>query len=119
MAQQTTRDALRSATLGQKSQFRSKIVEYNGVEFEVRQPDLRSRQYILKNAKDKNGDFDIVSFMVHSVITCTYIPGTQDRVFDESDLEAFLAQNTGGFVEVLGNEVSSLMNVEEENEVKN
>lgn len=109
---QSMRDKIRSATLGKKTQFRSKIFEYEGFEVEFRQPNLRDRKALLDHAKNGKGEFDMIEFIVWSVILNTYIPGTNEKVFDENDYEVMMQQNTGSFVDQFGTEISELMNTE-------
>ena len=111
---QSVRDKLRSATLGKKTQFKSKVFEWEEMEFEFRAPNLKKRQVLLKKAKDKNGDFDIIQFIVWSVIECTYEPGTNDTIFEHEDYDALMEQGSGSFVEVFGAEISELMNAQDE-----
>lgn len=111
---QSIRDQIRSATLGKKTQFKSKVFEWEGISVEFRQPNLRQRKNLLKKAKDKNGEFDIIEFIVNSVIQCTYIPDTTDNVFEDEDYESLMQQGSGSFVEVFGAEISELMNAGDE-----
>ena len=111
---QSIRDQLRSATLGKKSNFRTKIFNYEGLDVEFRAPNLKQRQNIIKKSKDKNGDLDVVDFIAHSVIECTYVPGTNDNVYEQEDYDALMQQGSGSFVEIFGAEVSALMGVEDE-----
>jgi hypothetical protein len=50
---------------------------------------------------------------VWSVISNTYVPDTSDKVFDESDYDIMIKQNSGSFVDKFGAEIAELMNVEE------
>ena len=111
---QSIRDQIRAATLGAKPQFKSKEVDYNGISVELREPNLKDRRKLLEMAKNSKGEFDMVSFIIYSVILCTFIPGTSEKVFSPEDADAFFELNTGGFVEVFSSAVSELMNVSEE-----
>jgi len=115
---QSIRDQIRSSTLGAKPQFKTKLVDLDGTEVEIRQPNLKDRQKLLKMAKDKEGNFEMISFLLWAVILCTYVPNTNEKVFSEEDYDSMLEMNTGGFVEKLGGEVSALMN-EEDTSTKN
>lgn len=112
---QSIRDQIRAATLGAKPQFKSKEVEYNGVTVEVRQPNLRDRKKLLEASRNSKGDFDVILFTINSVVLCTYVPGTNEKVFSPEDVEAFMELNTGSFVETFSAAVSELMNTEETN----
>lgn len=115
--QQSVRDQIRAATLGQKTQFKSKKFDYNGIEVEFRQPNLKDRKLLLKKSRDNKGELDMIEFIVWSVISNTYAPGTSEKVFDASDYDAMMEQGTGSFVDQFGNEIAELMNVEDD--VKN
>ena len=114
---QSIRDKIRAKTVGSTTQFKSKKFDYEGIEVEFRQPNLKDRKLLLKKARDKNGEFDMIEFIVWSVISNTYVPDTNEKVFDETDYEVMLNQNTGSFVDKFGAEIAELMNVEED--VKN
>jgi hypothetical protein len=42
-------------------------------------------------------------------IACTYTPGTDERVFEDADLEAIMSSPAGGFLASLGQVAQSLM----------
>jgi hypothetical protein len=109
---QSIRDKIRAATIGKKSQFRTKIFNYEGIEVEFKAPNLKDRKTLLNRAKGDNGDLDMINFIVWSVILNTYIPGTNERVFDESDYDAMMNQGTGSFVDQFGQEVAEIMTAE-------
>lgn len=111
---QTIRDKIRAATLGKPTQFKSKTFTYEGVDVEFRQPNLRDRQLLITKSRNKAGDFDFVEFLVWSVISNTYVPGTTEKVFEESDYDAMIAKNSGSFVDKFGAEIAELLNVEED-----
>jgi len=112
---QSIRDQIRAATLGAKPQFKTKIVEYAGLEVEVKQPNLKDRRKLLEKARDEKGNFDVVLFTIWAVILNTYVPNTGEKVFSPEDAEAFMELNTGSFVETFSAAVSELMNTEETN----
>jgi hypothetical protein len=109
---QSIRDKIRSATIGKKTQFRNKIFNYEGVEVEFRSPNLKDRKTLLNRAKDEKGELDMINFIVYSVILNTYIPGTNEKVFDENDYDAMMNQSTGSFVDLFGTEIAEIMNAE-------
>lgn len=110
---QSVRDKIRSATLGKPVQFKSKVFTYEGVDVEFRQPNLKDRQTLINKARKSDGELDFVEFLVWSVISNTYVPETNEKVFEEGDYEVMIQQNTGSFVDQFGGEIASLMNVEE------
>ena len=111
---QSIRDKIRSVTLGKPVQFKSKKFEYEGIEVEFRQPNLKDRQLLINKARNKDGEFDFIEFIVWSVISNTYVPDTNEKVFDESDYDVMVKQNSNSFVDKFGGEIAELMNVEED-----
>lgn len=111
---QSIRDQIRAATLGKKTQFKSKEFDYDGIKVEFRQPNLKDRQMLINKAKSKDGDFDFVEFLVWSVISNTYVPGTDERVFEAADYDSMVGKPTGSFVDKFGAEIAEIMNVEDD-----
>ena len=110
------RDDLRAATLGQTRKFISRKVKYNGQEFEIRQPTIKARAALRKQSSvyrvDGTVDFDLFEFIVQAVIANTFIPGTDERVFEPNDYEALVANPPGGFIDEFGAIATELMNVD-------
>lgn len=105
---QTKRDALRSATLGNKPEFIKRIVKWGGQEFEVRQPSIAQRSE-LKNLCSINTaqdalNFDPYQMLVWAVIKLTFVPGTEERVFEDEDFDELMSQpdSEDSFVNSLG-----------------
>ena len=113
MSKQSIRDQIRSATIGEKSEFKSKIVKYNGVEVEIRQPSVKSRKDIMAKAMTDNGTVDFAEFLTFAVLFNTYVPDTNELVFEDTDYDALMAKPTGGFLDKFGSDAAELMNVED------
>lgn len=118
------RDKLRkAATSGKHRQFKKKIVKFNGEEFEVRQPSNAIRSQILAKSKiisrDQTEEIDIGAMQVWGVIQLTYVPGTDERVFEEADYETLANEPTGGIVDTLSPVITEFLNVESQVEAKN
>jgi len=118
------RDSLRKLTVGAEKDFANEIVEYNGDKFEIRQPSVSVRSKILKKASvsDDFDDFGKVEFdkmQIYAVIYCTYVPDTDERVFDESDIPALKDQPTDSFVDDFAAAAMSLMNAKPQEDAKN
>jgi hypothetical protein len=114
---QSIRDKIRAATVGKKVNLRTKVFNYEGVDIEFRAPNLKVRRDLLNKSKGDNGELDMIEFIVQSVILCSFVPGTIERVFEESDRDVLLNQSTGSFVDIFGGEIAQLMVVEQD--VKN
>lgn len=78
-AVQLTRDELRKALLGTVPKPKSMLIELFGVEVELRQPNLGA---ILKT-RDASDD---VSRAIDMIIEYAYVPGTDDHVFEDTDV---------------------------------
>lgn len=90
------RDELRAATLGAASVRATRVVEWNGKQYEVRSPSLAQSRKLANLAKQAGSD-DFKA-MVHGIIQTVYIPGTDTQVFDARDEEALLARGMRDFV---------------------
>lgn len=121
------RDKLRSATLGSSNKFKKETVEINGNEFEIRQPTLKQRGELsrkaMKISTDENGktdtQFDIFEFQIQAVLSLTYVPKTDEKVFDERDRELLEECPAGGWFDKLSKVASRLANVSEDETKKN
>ncbi len=79
------RDQIRAAAFNQSKA--SKIVMYAGQEIEVRQPEVG-----VAFAKNTAGDERSGKTMVvQMLIDYCYVPGTDEKVFDDADMDALLA----------------------------
>lgn len=120
----STRDEIRSATVGSKKNFRKETLLYNGMEIEFRQPTVRLRKEIhdKSQVEGKENDVskvDIWAYMVWSVIFCSFVPKTNEKVFEEGDFENLMEQPAGGFVDEFSTKISELLNVDVEKSLKN
>lgn len=113
------KDKLRALTLGASSKFKRETVTIDGATFEIRQPSLKERgefrRKSMKISTDEKGesvaDFDIFEFQINTVINLTLVPGTDEKVFAESDREAFESSPAGGWFDKLAKVASELCNV--------
>lgn len=119
----STRDAIRAATVGSSANFKKKMVEFNGVEVEVREVSPGVREKIRKKAQsrvisNKDGTQEIqlnaAEYTAHSIIEACYVPGTDEKVFEPADLKTILNSSASGYYKVLGDAASELMNEAEE-----
>lgn len=90
------RDALRAATLGTAPVRSSRAVEWGGEHYEVRSPTIAQTRRLANLSKQAGSD-DFKA-LVHGVIQTVYIPGTDERVFNEKDEEALLARGMRDFI---------------------
>lgn len=108
----SARDAIREATVGSQPNFKSETVEYNGVEVEIRQPSYKDRKNLVNKCRDKDGNLDTLDFTVWAVIYNTFVPGTNDRVFEKGDYEKLVEFPAGGFLDQFGEKAAELLNTE-------
>ncbi len=118
------KERLREITVGSDPDLKSEIVEYNGEKFEVRQPTVATRSEILSKSgmsvtDAKGNEVNFGNAQIAAVIFCTYVPGTDDRVFEEEDVPMLRQQPAGSFVDKLSRVAMRLMNVDSEEEAKN
>ena len=105
------RDQLRASTVGKRIELKRKIVEWEGKEYELRQPNLRERKRLREKILTDTG-VDIFDAMVWLTIWQTYVPGTDERVFDDTDYEIFLNNPSGSFVDNFGSEIVLMSNLD-------
>ena len=108
----SVRDKLRSKTVGAPKNFKSTTVEIDGEEFEIRQPSVKERMDIF-NHSSKDGGVNALDFQLWSVIRTCYVPGTNERVFEDSDYSVLADQPAGSFLDKLGEAAMTMLNLEE------
>lgn len=88
---------LRAVTVGAPKDFKSKIVEFAGEKFEIREPTeaqrakIRERSYKITGTKDQQEvKVDTGELAVWSLICCAVVPGTGDYVFTEADYDCLI-----------------------------
>lgn len=108
------RDNLRSKILGKSHVFKSEVVEYDGDQYEVRQPSVKSRKMLFKKCMSEDGRIDTGDFIAWGVIYNTFVPGTDELVFEETDYEVLMSLPSGGILDKLGTVASAMLNVEDE-----
>lgn len=75
-----TRDDIRTAILDSKGE--SRFVDFRGVQVELRAPELETLlQY-------RQGDNEIA--LIKALVENTWVPGTEERVFDDTDIPAIM-----------------------------
>ena len=120
------RNKLRAVTIGAVKKPRSKVLEINGEKLEVRQPTIKQRDDLRSKCIDRipldNGDFemklDSIAYQIWGVILFTYIPGTNERVFENADFDLMANSFTGSFVDDLYEVFVELSNVDIKHEKK-
>ena len=95
-----SRDDIRSAIFGAKP--RSEVIQFFGMEIELRQPVLG----IILEYRRSEQEFDAAQMML---LNYTYVPGTDDKVFEDADLGAINSIPFGEDMTRLTSTVAELM----------
>ena len=120
MAEQSARDLLRSKTVGKEAVFQKELVEYDGSQLEVREPTVSIWSKIVdKSRPEENADLDLEMFTLWTVILCTYVPGTDELVYEEDDYESLSKQPRTGFMGKLNNAATKILAPSQFEAIKN
>ncbi len=113
------RDRIRSKTVGANKIFKSKIVEYLGEKIEIRELSVKNWGVILKKMTREEGQMDFDQYLVWSVILCSFVPGTDEMVYEKADFDSLMAQPKSGFMTEFSDIASDLMKVDQKEIEKN
>lgn len=109
-----TRDQIREQIFRAESMLpKTKAVSFFGADIEVRQPDVETILDYRDAAAQKR---DTKEQMVQMLITYCYVPGTDEKVFEEGDADSLLKMPFGGDftrLQVAMSELSDVKLVEE------
>lgn len=98
----SARDHLRSLTVGSPKKFKSEIVEFGGEKFEMRQPSIKILREIAKGADaEEDGTTGLIDLGVWGMVYCTYIPDTNQLVFEPGDVKEIMSHPKTAFIDVL------------------
>lgn len=113
------RGTVRGVMLGTASDSESVVVEHKGQKVEVRAPTLAQQKKAIKAATDKNGEIDNFEVAVLQIIACTYVAGTDERVFEIADKEALLNMPAGAnsLVAKLANALKEIVGSQETEDI--
>jgi hypothetical protein len=109
-----TRDSIRSQIFS-TTYTTPKVVKYtfNGVELEFRQPSFEDFVEARQNARDNE------NFLIRMLIKHSFIPGTEERPFDEADYEALVHMPMSGNLMTALNTAQMIFDLKVEEKVKN
>lgn len=122
---QVLRNQIRAKTVGAASIFKTKIVEYNGIEIEIKEPTVEAWGEILRKARGpenndgSDGPIMFSQFLIWSVIYCSYVPEEDTLVFEEADYAVLSKKPKSSFLDHFFDIAQSLMKVETETAEKN
>jgi hypothetical protein len=120
MTKKTAKNKIREATVGARKRYNSENVEFNGVNIEVRQLSIADRRdYLDKTIDTQNQQADMLKLQVYSIIASCYVPGTNEKIFDETDYSAIANSVTGGFADLCWEAIQRLSNFTVDDAKKN
>ena len=118
-----TRDEMRAATLGENSTFTKELITYGGYEYELREPALWQRTIIMQKSKitgpENSEKRDLGLLVAYAVVQCVYKPGTEERVYEDTDVPGMLNRSCHSWVSLFGDKILNAMNVKADEAVKN
>lgn len=105
------RNAIRAKIFGAKAT--NKVIDFFGAKVEVRQPAVGD----ILESTDVNDDVneavgEKTPTMLRAIIRGCYVPGTNDRVFDDADVEGLKTLPFGKELTLLTNTIQELMGVD-------
>lgn len=106
-----TRDELRTIAFKSAPQ-RREVVEFGGAKYELLQPLVGDREKIIAKATDDQGKMNNSKFLIWTAILLAVVPGTDERIFEEADFDAFWNMTSGGFADKTAEVIGKLLNVD-------
>lgn len=116
------KNAIRAKTVGSSKIFKSKLVKFDGIEIEIKEPSVKIWGQILKavmTIEDGVSKTEMDKYLIWSVIHCAFVPGTNERVFEDTDYEALEGFPKSGFVGEFSEIAMDIMNTDAEKSEKN
>jgi len=110
------REDIRKATLGGDiSKVAKKVINIPGTDkkVEIRQLTLLEVKKLSEKVlddKDKSKT-DAVKLIAYTVIACVYEPGTENRIYDDSDFNVIVNTPSNGVFDNLYSEISDLSDI--------
>lgn len=104
------RDSIRSKVFSGCKNFTREKVLVNGMELEVKKPSVREAHDIKRLLDTKKME----EAVAHSIIMLTYVPGTEERVFEAGDLEMFTTSAFDAPWKPLEEAIAKVMQVDRE-----
>lgn len=112
-AKASTRDNLRSKMFNSEGSKAKRIpIVVNGIELEFRQPTIGTLNDLVSDNEDK-------SLAVVALIRFSYIPKTEDKLFDDADYDSIMEFAPTGDIREALNEISKLLGFAAEEKEKN
>ncbi len=113
------KNKIRAKTIGAQKVFKSKIVKFEDIEIEIREPSVKAWGQILKSAMgtegvDSTNKMEYDKYLILSVIHCSYVPETDEKVFEDTDYEVLENLPKSGFIGEFSEIAMDMMNADQE-----
>lgn len=118
MAQSKTQ-SLREQILNQSPKTKKEDVDYYGIPVQLRGLRVRERQEIFEKSRNENGDVDGIKAVILAILKCTVDPNSGEQVFEDTDYDTLMNEQSGGFVDTVMPVVNRLMGGTEEDAMGN
>ncbi len=118
------RNKSRAKTVGSNKVFKSKIVKFDGLDIEIREPSVKVWGQILKAVMTMEpdggtGKMEMDKYLIWSVIHCAFVPQTDEKVYEEEDYVSLESCPRSGFVGEFSEIAMDMMNSDQEATEKN
>lgn len=118
MASSAERNKLRSLTVGREKKPKIVTVEWEGKQFQIRQPGVGDKIAIMEATGLEAGARGVMTMTaaglvrgrIEAAIRCTYVPETGERLFEEADRASLFGtpDTNGSFLKVVGDAAFAL-----------
>ncbi len=115
----STKKEIRDKTIGAAKIFKSKRINYGDVDIEIREPTVKAWGDILRNVTTEEGKMEFDKYLAWSIISCAYVPGTNEKVFEEADYDLLLEMPKSGWVTEFSDIALAMMSADMEEVEKN
>lgn len=118
------KDRIRAKTVGSAKIFKSKMVEFDGMDIEIREPSVRDWGKIMKsvmgmNSEDGSNKMEYDKYLIWSVIYCAFVPGSDEKIYEDTDYDSLANFPRSGFVGEFSEIAMDMMNDNSEQTEKN
>lgn len=114
------RDKIRSKTVGSSNIFKSKLINHDGVDIEIREPSVETWGLILEKARgDDDRGIKFQKYLIWTVIYCSFVPGTDIPIFEDTDYDSLKKKPKNSFVSDFDEIAQKLITIDTGEVVKN
>lgn len=118
------KDKIRAKTVGSSKVFKFKMVQFDEMEIEIREPSVRDWGKIMKavmsmNSEEGSNKMEYDKYLIWSVIYCAFVPGSDEKVYEDTDYDALANFPRSGFVGEFSEIAMDMMNSDSEQTEKN